>query len=218
MSPLKQFGQLAARASLLALVVAAGCSRPNPVSSTAGAQSGQPQAPFNDGEQHPGKGSSREPSAETQDSADSGTGIPFRDPHSLPAGTLLTVRLDKSISADAPEGSGTFAAIVDEPIVIDGVTLIPRGAIAAGRVESARTSAMKRDRGYVRLTLATIDIGGQDFRVQTASLFARANARAGSSIEKTSAGSVIRLDKGRRLTFRLTGPVDVASGQPPPTH
>jgi hypothetical protein len=221
MVPLKQFGQRAAWTSLLALVVAAGCSHPTPVPGPSGTRSDQPKVPFGKGEQEQGSAanSGREASAEAQgETADSGTRIPFHDRYSLPTGTLLTVRLEKSISTNASEASGTFAAIVDEPVVVDGVTLVPRGASVAGRVESSRASTMARDRGYVQLTLATIDITGQDLRVQTSSLFARADAGAGHDFQKANSVNGIHLDKGRRLTFRLTGPVYLASEQPAPTH
>ncbi|HTW59522.1 MAG TPA: hypothetical protein VMD99_15435 [Terriglobales bacterium] len=227
MSRLRPFGQLAAGTVFFALLFAAGCSHPAPVPGTAGTRSSRPEAPFDNHELDQPKDSAQdsaldsndEPAVESPDnSSDFAAGVPFRDRHSLPAGTLLTVRLDQSISSDAVDEAGTFAATVDEPVVVDGVTLIPRGAAAAGRVESARTSAMKRDRGYVRLTLATVDIAGQDLRVHTSSLFARANTGSGAAVEKANAVNVIHLDKGRRLTFRLTGPVYVASEQLAPTR
>ena len=61
-------------------------------------------------------------------------------------------------------------------MVIDGNKLIPRGAAVSGRVESARASNLKRNRGYVRLVLETIHLSGASLPVQTASLFVRGSA------------------------------------------
>ncbi len=104
------------------------------------------------------------------------TALPFHDPQNLPAGTLLTVRLKNPISAENPGANGTFEAVVDEPVVIEGNKLVPRGAIVAGRVESARASKLKRNRGYVRLALDSIHLAGANLPIQTSSLFVRGNA------------------------------------------
>jgi len=50
----------------------------------------------------------------------------------------------------------------------------------------------------VRLALDSIHLGGVDVPVQTASLFTRQNPES---------DDLIRLEDGRRLTFRLTGSV-----------
>jgi hypothetical protein len=124
----------------------------------------------------------------------------------LPAGTLVTVRLEKSLSSARSDASGAFTAVVDEPIIIDGATLVPRGAGVAGRIESARASPVKRDTGYVRLTLNSITIAGRDLPVQTSSLFARGHVRVSNdhAVGPNHEAQFIDLKKGRRLTFRIT--------------
>lgn len=202
--------------ALLFLLSVTGCSRPNG-SDDGAAQTGQHQVPFQDGT---GTGSSNlHTKAAKQDHPASGeTGLPFRDDQSLPAGTMLTVRLKRPIAADDPGASGTFEAIMDEPLVIDGNTLIPRGANAVGRVEAARSSQVKRNRGYVRLILDSIDIAGRDLPVQTSSLFARGDFGETGGPDGDGSTSVIHLEKGRRLTFRLTEPVSVVGQRPIPAH
>jgi hypothetical protein len=206
---LRKFGQLAACTSLLALALA-GCSRQVSVQDAAGSGIAQPNAPLDDSENTP-SGSTRDDTPKAQNRApDSSTRRPSRDSQRLPIGTLLTVRLENPLSADSSDdAAGTFNAIIDEPVVVNGTTLVPRGANAAGRVEAARASTIKRDRGYIRLTLAMIDIAGRNLPVQTSSLFAR-----GSSGLVAGFPNAVYLDKGRRLTFRLAGPVDVTGERP----
>jgi hypothetical protein len=64
---------------------------------------------------------------------------------------------------------------------------------------------VKRNRGYVRLKLASVHIGSLDVPVQTASLFARQSPLSGGS------SRTIRVEQGRRLTFALAEPVFIAS-------
>lgn len=137
--------------------------------------------------------------------------LPFQDREKLPAGTLISVRLKESIAAEDAEASVPFEAVVVEPVVIEGTILIPRGTLASGRVESARTSKLKPNRGYVRLAMASVHVGGIDVPVQTARLFAQ------SPLSNT-APSVVRLEKGRRLTFSLAEPVYLSSQRAQARH
>jgi len=115
--------------------------------------------------------------------------------HILPRGTLLTVQLDNTLSTAKARGGDTFTASVAAPLTIGGDALIARGASATGHVESVRAQAGS---GYFQLTLSAITVEGKPLALQTSSLFAR-----GTSQPPDGFG----MQKGRRLTFRLTSPV-----------
>ena len=115
------------------------------------------------------------------------------------------VRLKDPISADKTGNPNSFEASIDQPVVIEGNTLIPQGAIVTGQVESARLSKVKPGRGYVRLALHSVQVSGVDLPLHTASLFVRQSSPDGPS------GPTVRLQKGHRLTFRLTEPAFTAS-------
>lgn len=205
---------------LLALLWTAGCTRPAaPQTDDASLHADQHPVPFHE----PGATVRQADSPATQENGNRPEGgLPFDESQNLPAGTLLTVRLKTPVAAENPGANGTFEAVVDEPVVIEGNKLVPRGAIVAGRVESARVSNVKRDHGYVCLALDSIHMGGVSLPIQTSSLFVRGNAgdaqaasREVAPSEAPSAASpvVIRLEKGRRLTFRLTESAYVAASQ-----
>ncbi len=205
---------------LLALLWAAGCAPPDGLHSGEGTpQADQPQVPFHDGD---GKLSRPGDSSAGQDNGlKPETDLPFQYPQNLPVGTLLTVRLKNPISAENPDANGTFEAVVNQPVVIEGNKLVPIGTMVSGRVESARVSNLKRDHGYVRLTLDSIYISGLKLPVQTSSLFVRGNAGQTQTLQSQvlsgqDSSLVIRLEKGRRLVFRLTEPVYVAASQRAP--
>jgi hypothetical protein len=144
------------------------------------------------------------------------SGLPFGDRQSLPVGTLVTVRLKNPILTDNPAFSRTFDAVVDEPVLAEGNALVPRGAGVQGRVQSAQASELRRNHGYVRLTLESINIGGRDFPLQTSSLFVPSDTAETPGFGGTPSSPVVRLESGRRLTFRLTEPLPVAN--PPDTQ
>ena len=203
-------------AMILALAGTTGCARPVGLQSDDGAPpTDQHSVPFHDvaGSQdsRPNDPASA-PDHPTPDSA-----LPFHDPKNLPAGTLLTVRLKNPIFAQNPGEKGTFEALVDEAVVVEGNKLVPRGTTVLGRVESARSSSVGSNRGYVRLALDSIRLGDVDLPVLTSSLFVRGNFSGNSPSQgdapQRSSPIVIHLEKGRRLTFRLSEPAYVAASQ-----
>ncbi len=191
---------------LLLSICWAACARPSG-NDEGGTQASQ-QIPFREAASTT-VSSTREGSlAVPEPGANLATGVPFHDSENLPAGTLLTVRLKNQISADGLTSSSTFTAVVEDPVVIDGKMVVPRGATVIGRIESARSSGEKQ--GYVRLALNSLDVGGRDLPVSTSSLFAR--GKIGVSLASGSDGrTIVRLEQGRRLTFRLTEPVFISS-------
>jgi hypothetical protein len=202
---------------MLALIWATGCARPTGLQSDQGTdRSDQHQVPFHDGDRA-GSGGPGETLPTPDHSPNPDAGLPFHDSQNLPAGTLLTVRLKHPISADSSGNDGTFEAVVDEPVVVEGNRLVPRGATVSGRVESTRSSNLKRNRGYVRLALDSIHLSGGVLPIQTSSLFVRGNPGDGrvpqSDTPQSDASGAIHVEKGRRLTFRLTEPAYVSASQ-----
>jgi hypothetical protein len=231
--------------TFLMLTVAAGCSRPSEFSSDEGGkQADQGKLPFPEngakgsgsspGAPSPGAPNAGEASAQQAQKRDprEASRPPFQELSSipeLPPGTLVTVRLEKQISSDRIGDQGMFAAVVDEPVVMDGKMAVPRGATVTGRIESARASD-GGGRGYIRLTLDTITIAGKTLPLQTSSLFVRGSAGEVLSPDQDASEqahpTVTRLQKGRRLTFRLAATVPLerqstessSSNHPPSTE
>jgi hypothetical protein len=194
------------------VLLAVACSRPEGVQRSKPVQTDARQVPFQDDV----SADDPAPDKPWQDQGGSlkpPSSPPFQESQGLPAGTFLTVRLKSPVSADDTGTSETFDAVVDEPVLIEGSTMLPRGAKVAGRVESARASQVKRDRGYVRLTLNSIDVAGQELPIQTSSLFVRGSAGQNAEVEGENSAQIVRVEGGRRLTFQLTEAVSI-TGQP----
>jgi hypothetical protein len=150
--------------------------------------------------------------------AEMANGTPFRKaPASavLPAGTLLTVRLPYLLSANQAQPGDAFSASVATPFTVAGKTLVERGTPVVGRIESVRLDDTnpQAPRGYFRLTLESINIGGKDVAVQTLSLYTRATVMQS---KMPSRPATFRIQKGHHLTFRLTAPVALESSIPRP--
>lgn len=213
---------------LLILTLTAGCSRPSDLPADERVkQPDQRKLPFEDNAakgnsgSNAGDGNSGEAAAEPASNGDPRAtgGPPFQTPTSvpdLPPGTLVTVRVESQIfthrtGEDRTGEEGTFAGEVDEPVVMDGKIAVPRGATVTGRIEAAPASDGGRGRGYIRLTLDTITIAGKTTPLRTSSLFVRGSVGEvpGSGLDEAEQAhpAITRLQKGRRLTFRLAATV-----------
>jgi len=183
------------------ILLAFGCSRPFETPA-AGAEN-ESRTPFKNSQppaNPPGETPGLTPVAAVSDRPQ---GLPFQPSEELPAGTLLTVSLKTPITVRVPIMVDSFEAVVERPVLIRGNTLIPRGSSVSGHVESVFLSEMEPRRGYVGLALDSIRIGDGTVPVQTSNLFARQTST------KNSTASTIRLERGRRLTFRLNEPISL---------
>ena len=178
------------------LLAGLGCARQQP-SQTGGIDLASTQLPF-----HSASNLAFQSTIESADSALA----PFQsDPRSriLPAGTLLTVELEDSLSSANFHAGASFLASVAEPFVIAGHTVVDRGTQVIGQIESAEAGPANRtanqSQGYFRLSLTSLVIGGRHIALQTSSLFTR-----GKMIALGVHPAAMRVNKGRSLTFRLT--------------
>lgn len=194
---------------LLFAMCGVSCSRPADLRPEDSAQADQRQAPFQNGASASSASAPEVSSADPTKGSNVEPALPFRDAQDLPVGTLVTVRLKNAISSDYEGESLTFGAVVDEPVQVAGNIVLARGAGVAGRVESTRTSKVKRNRGYIRLTLEAIDFDGQHLPVQTSSLFVPGKPTRGLNSDHGASSQAIHLESGRRLTFRLIEPVSI---------
>jgi hypothetical protein len=211
---------------VLSLSLNQGCARPEPLQPTnAGSSASEQKLPFYPDAEPSSTSEGARPRRKDQDnvSADSkqATGLPFHRgsrPFVLPSGTLLTVQLEDSLSTAKVRAGDAFTASVAAPLTLGGETLIARGAAVTGRVESAQLQTDRSGRvsasGYFRLTLSAITVDGRQLALQTSSLFARGTSQpwkvssSGNPSDQRPNGVLVQ--KGRRLTFRLTAPVTLA--------
>lgn len=135
----------------------------------------------------------------------------------LPEGTGLPVRLQSALSSASSHAGDTFSATIDEPVMIDGQTLVPSGTPAAGRVLEAKPAASSRgnsrEPGYLRIVLVSLNVGGRTVMIETSSIFAKGgsreerNAAPGKAANSTTKDIVFGRD--RRLNFRLAQTADL---------
>src|SRR4051794_32138728 len=147
-------------------------------------------------------------------------------PAAIPAGTPVTIHLQLSLSSASSRPGDPFDAVLDEPIVVRGQTIAPRGAVLVGKVLDAKPAAQFQEPGYLRLSLTAISLNGKLIPMQTSSIFVKRGSheqrnvtilRDGSGKKGALIGASVdapgttfatgSMDVGvapeRRLTFRM---------------
>jgi hypothetical protein len=107
----------------------------------------------------------------------------------LPAGTPLTIRLQSTIASVSSATGDSFNGTLDEPIVIEGQTAVPRGAAVTGRVLAAKASGKLHDPGYLRIALVSLDVEGKPVAIETSSIFAKGGSHEKRNLAMIGGGT-----------------------------
>jgi hypothetical protein len=86
----------------------------------------------------------------------------------IPAGTLLSVRVDQSLSTSSNQTGDSFRATLDQPVVVDGLVIAERGSRVEGQIVESDPGG--RVQGLAKLSLELVRLNtsdGQRLRLQT---------------------------------------------------
>lgn len=79
----------------------------------------------------------------------------------VPGGTPITVRMIDSVDSRTAQLGQTFAASVDEPVIVNGETVIPRGADVIVKLVEDRQSGRIAGETSLGLALSAIRVNGR---------------------------------------------------------
>jgi hypothetical protein len=103
----------------------------------------------------------------------------------IPTGTSITVRMIEKVDSNVAHLGQTFRASVDEPVLVNGQTVIPRGADAIVKLVEDKQSGKFEGKTVLTLALTDITINGQMIDTTTGDV-----SRASSSRGARTAGVV----------------------------
>lgn len=87
----------------------------------------------------------------------------------IPAGTVLTVTIDQSVSTKTNNGGDRFDASLAEPLNVDGNEILPTGTRAVGTVTQAQSAGHLKGGAILQLTLDSIKVKGRGYPIETTS-------------------------------------------------
>jgi hypothetical protein len=113
---------------------------------------------------------------------------PQRSSAELPAGTNIVVRMIDGVDSEQSRVGQTFAASLDEPVMLDGNVVIPRGADAVIKLADSKESGKLTGRTELTLDLVSVKVNGRmvDINTQTVS---RESSSRGARTAKVAGGT-----------------------------
>ncbi len=106
----------------------------------------------------------------------------------LPAGTNLVVRLIDGVDSDVNRVGQTFAASIDEPVMINGETVIPRGSDVVVKLVDSKDSGKFTGRSELTLDLVSVKIDGRPVDINTQTVSRESSSR-GERTAKVAGGT-----------------------------
>jgi hypothetical protein len=107
----------------------------------------------------------------------------------VPAGTVVNVRLTQGVDVDASKAGQTFKAIVDDPVMVGGSIAIPRGASAVVQAVNVEQSGKFKGSDKITLKLNAVGFGGMMYDVASAYVETKGKGEGKRTARKVGGGA-----------------------------
>ena len=114
---------------------------------------------------------------------------PVKKTVTVPSGTPINVRLTQDIDADASKAGQLFTSVVDDPVMLGGNIVIPRGAQAMVQAVKVEQSGKMKGSDKVSLKLNGIKFGGNVYQVTTAYVETQGKGEGKKTARKVAGGT-----------------------------
>jgi hypothetical protein len=163
---------------------------------------------------------------------------PAAAPVSVPAGTVLTIRMDKQVASNDPPGT-TFTAKLVGDIMAGNATVAKAGSTVHGRVDEKKQAGRLAGKSQLEISLTGVEVGGKTLPIMTTNFTevgkgefrrtarnvgvgalighaidddggAGTGAAVGAGASLIKKGETVTVPPGALLEFRLSQPVMAA--------
>lgn len=110
-------------------------------------------------------------------------------PVTVPAKTIINVRLTEGIDVDSTKAGATFRSLVDDPVMLDGKVVIPRGAVVVVQAASVAQSGAMKGSDKISLKANSISFGGLSYEIVTAYVETKGSGEGKKTARKVGGGA-----------------------------
>jgi hypothetical protein len=122
----------------------------------------------------------------------------------VPKGTAISATVGQTLASNKSHAGDSFTASLAAPVKVGGKTVIPKGAQVTGRVVTAK----KKDPAALTVQLASVQIGGMSYPLETNSIGQSSGSKAKDGTA-TKGKKDITLPAESHLKFRLAKSVKI---------
>jgi len=109
--------------------------------------------------------------------------------YTVPTGTKVLIQLVDPINSETSKAGSTFVAILDEPILVSGIEVAPRGADIRGRITTANDAGRVAGAAELGLELTQLYINGIPYAMTTSEYSEAGQSRTGQTVKRAGVGA-----------------------------
>jgi len=110
-------------------------------------------------------------------------------PITLPKGTALTGVLTQAIDVDSTAAGQTFKATLDDPVMMDGKVIVPRGAAMVLQVAKVEQAGKMKGADAIALKANSISFGGRKYDIVTTQVESKGSGEGKKTTRKVAGGA-----------------------------
>jgi hypothetical protein len=107
----------------------------------------------------------------------------------IPTGSKITIRMIDSVNSETNKIGDTFIATLDEPLMQEGLEVVPRGVDVRGRIANINEAGRVAGAAQLGLELTNIVVNGIQYSVQTSEYAEKADGRGGQTAKRAGIGA-----------------------------
>jgi hypothetical protein len=110
-------------------------------------------------------------------------------PLNIPKSTPLNVRLTQSIDVDVTQTGATFRSVLDDPVMMKGNVVIPRGAVVELQAVRVEQAGKMKGADLITLKANTLSFGGRKYDIVTSYVETKGEGEGKKTTRKVAGGA-----------------------------
>jgi len=110
-------------------------------------------------------------------------------PITLPNGTTLNVRITEEIDTDSTKTGATFKSLLDDPVMVSGKVVLPRGAAVELQVAKVEQAGKMKGSDKVVLKANSISFAGRKYEIVTTQVEQKGSGEGKKTTRKVAGGA-----------------------------
>jgi hypothetical protein len=110
-------------------------------------------------------------------------------PITLPKATVLAVRLTQAIDVDAAQTGMTFKSILDDPVMVGGNVVVPRGAAVVLQAAKVEQAGKMKGADLITLKANSLAFGGRKYEIVTTYVETKGEGEGKKTTRKVAGGA-----------------------------